>query len=383
MKATTRIKFFYPLALSLALVLPFKQGFAKDEKQTTSSISTTSHYSSWGVDPDYQKSNINLANAFKIFKKKREVVVAVIDTGIDPNHSFIKDNLYTATGKISANNYGVDFSKGSEAKNSPIDKHGHGTHVTGIIKSVHPGVKILALKYYNPQASGQDNLDSTIMALEYAVNANVDIINYSGGGPEPAAEEQRILKLAEKKGILVVAAAGNEKSNIDNKKNAYYPASYGLSNIITVTAHNQSLNILDSSNWGKRSVDLSAPGYSIKSSVPQNRAGYMTGTSQATAFVSGAAALIKAQFPLLNAKQIKEIIKKSASNEPTLTSKTSSSGRLNTYNALMLAKRVIENKQNPDAKPVPNNGRGVAKRIVIKSEEKNRLPNSFFIKKAE
>ena len=78
----------------------------------------------------------------------------------------------------------------------------HGAHVTGIIRSVFENVKILPLKYYNPQASGQDNLDSTIKALKFAVDAGVDIINYSGGGPEPATEELKVLKKAERKNTI-------------------------------------------------------------------------------------------------------------------------------------------------------------------------------------
>jgi len=136
-----------------------------------------------------------------------------------------------------------------------------------------------------------------VEALKYAVDHNVDVINYSGGGPEPAAEELRVLKEAERKGILVVAAAGNEESNIDDKKKAYFPASYGLKNIITVTAHDEDLRILPSSNYGRSSVDIFAPGYRIKSSLQNGRTGYLTGTSQATAFVTGVAALIKSEYP--------------------------------------------------------------------------------------
>ena len=263
----------------------------------------------------------------------------------------LKDNLYTYEGKVSASNYGVDFSNKSDlSKKStndkkPTDDHGHGTHVAGIIKSVHPGVKLLTLKYYNPQASGQENLNSTVKALRYAVDKNVDIINYSGGGPEPALEELRVLKEAEKKGILVVAAAGNEKSNIDEKSNAYYPASYGLSNIITVTAHNKKLKMLSSSNFGESSVDLSAPGHRIKSALPNKRAGFLTGTSQATAFVTGVSALIKSQYNL-SAKEIKKVIRNSAKKEITLLNKCSSQGRLDAWRALELAEKSAKSNRS-------------------------------------
>lgn len=336
-----------------------------------------SQFASWGVEPTNKKSSINLLPAWKTFQKKKEIVVAVIDTGIDPAHPFLKDNIYVTKGSPSIANYGIDFSKNRKNKYQPIDDHGHGTHVSGIIKSVYPDVKILPLKYYNPKASGQDNLNSTIEALRYAVDQNVDIINYSGGGPEPALEELRILKEAERKGILIVAAAGNEESNIDVKSNAYYPASYGLKNIITVTAHDRNLQMLNSSNWGKRSVDITAPGYRIKSALPKRRAGYLTGTSQATAFVSGSAALIMSQYPELRTAEIKAILKKSAKKEITLMSKCSSGGRLDAGRAQEFAAKYLEAKKT----------RSLAtkkKREIAQSTPKKQTPQGeIFYRKAQ
>lgn len=307
--------------------------------------SLSSKFVSWAVDPKNHKSAINLVEAWKNFEKKKDIVVAVIDTGIDPHHPFLKDNLYTPTSKHSTvSNYGVDFSKGKTSSQQPKDLHGHGTHVSAIIKSVLPNVKILSLKYYDPKASNMDNLKSSIAALKYAVDMGVDIINYSGGGPEPAMEELRILKRAEKKGILIVAAAGNEESNIDDKSKAYYPASYGLKNIITVTAHDKDVKILSSSNWGAKSVDLSAPGHRIRSAFPNGRAGYLTGTSQATAFVTGVAAMIKSQHPELVFDEVKEIIKSSVHKEKSLKGKCSSGGRLNAGRAIRLASKYVEAK---------------------------------------
>ena len=301
----------------------------------------SSNYVSWGVNPS-NPASINLVEAWKKFKKKKEIVVAVVDTGIDRIHPFLEKNIYVDSGKVDENNFGVDFSKDRKIKGAPFDSHGHGTHVSGIIKSIYPEVKILALKYYNPNASGMDNLNSTVEALRYAVDHNVDVINYSGGGPEPAAEELKVLKEAERKGILVVAAAGNEESNIDEKAKAYYPASYGLKNIITVTAHDEDLKILPSSNYGKQSVDIFAPGYRIKSSLQNGRAGYLTGTSQATAFVTGVAALIKSEYPSFSTEKIKEIIKASAKKETTMEGKCVTGGRLDAGKALALASQFSD-----------------------------------------
>ena len=329
-----------------------------------------SEFSSWGVQPNNQRSSINLIPAWKAFTKKKNIVVAVIDTGIDPSHPFLSKNLVVVKGKKSAKNYGIDFSKSRRDRKQPFDEHGHGTHVSGIIKSVYPNVKLLSLKYYNPKASGQDNLNSTIEALRYAVDQNVDIINYSGGGPEPALEELKILKEAERKGILIVAAAGNEESNIDVRSNAYYPASYGLKNIITVTAHDKNLQMLNSSNWGKKSVDITAPGYRIRSALPKGRAGYLTGTSQATAFVSGSAALIMSQYPELSTPEVREILKQSVKKEITLTAKCSSGGRLDAGKAQIFAARYLEAKKT----------RGLAAKRDLLSKATVK-PKRFFLRK--
>jgi subtilisin family serine protease len=312
-----------------------------------------SRYASWGIDPDKHLASINLRESWTKFKKNKEIIVAVVDTGIQGDHAFLAKNIYVVGGKNTATNYGVDFS-GEKVTNTPTDQHGHGTHVAGIVKSIFPDVKILALKYYNPKASGQANLDATIRALQYAVDNNVDVINYSGGGPEASIEELRVLKAAEKKGILVIAAAGNERSNIDDKRHAYYPASYGLSNIITVGAHDDSLNIIPSSNWGKNTVDIAAPGHRIRSAIPQNGAGYMTGTSQATAFVTGVAAMIKSKYPNMKYEQIKNIILSSSLKVKNFEGKILGAGKLDAGRALELADNVSEKLNAPTLRTVAN-----------------------------
>jgi subtilisin family serine protease len=312
-----------------------------------------SRFASWGIDPEKQLSNINLKYSWSKFKKNKEILVAVIDTGIQFDHIFLKENIYSPQGKVHAQNYGIDFSTG-KMTSTPVDTHGHGTHVAGIIKSVYPDVKILPLKYYNPKASGQENLEATIKALKFAVDQKVDVINYSGGGPEASIEELKILKEAEKKGILIIAAAGNEKSNIDDKRNAYYPASYGLSNIITVGAHDDGLNIIPSSNYGKNSVDIAAPGHRIRSSIPGNSAAYMTGTSQATAFVSGVAAIIKAKFPKMKYDQIKNVILSSSVKIRSFEGKILGAGKLDAGKAIELAENINKNIPISNTRSVAN-----------------------------
>lgn len=305
----------------------------------------TSPYTSWGIDPE-NKTNINLLGAWKKFEKHKEVIVGVVDTGIDPEHKFLANNIFVQSGRIESTNFGKDYSKPGQEKNTPMDVEGHGSHISGIIKSVYPDVKLLSVKYYDSKASGEENLTATIKALKYAVDQNVDLINYSGGGAGMSERELAILKEAEKKDILVIVAAGNKSANIDDKKNAFYPASYGLKNVITVTAYDESLEILDSSNYGPKSVDIGAPGFRIKSSLQNGRAGYLTGTSQATAFVTGVAALIKSKYPQIPNFRVKEIIKASAKKELSLKDKCVTGGRLDADAALSLADKEAPSFNN-------------------------------------
>jgi len=302
---------------------------------------------------NYHHENFGFQNIHKQYKIKKNITIAVIDTGIDPNHPLIKNNLWLPKRKTNAQHYGYDFSKVAKSTYRPYDTHGHGTHIAGIIKGIFPSARLLILKYYNPLASGQDNLRSTIKALRFAIQHNVDIINYSGGGPESSLEEVKLLKLAHQKGILIISAAGNESSDIDRKNTAYYPASYRLPNIISVSAHDQNKNILPSSNFGKKSVDILAPGKRIPSSLPNNRSGYLTGTSQATAFVTGVTAIIKYRFPKLSLRQIKAIINQSAKKSISLKNKCLSGGLLDANAAIRLAAKISSQKPRNLAKVLP------------------------------
>ena len=228
-----------------------------------------------------------------VLKKGKDIHIAVIDTGIDPEHPLFENKLMVGNTKVrDIGPYGVDFSKYARSPKFPYDEHGHGTHIAGIIARLVPNAKLHILKYYNPRATGEENLESTIKALNYAVNLGVDIINYSSGGPEKSPIEMAILKKAQKKGIIIVSAAGNESRNIDIEGNEFFPASYRFKNLITVGAHDKNEELIRSSNWGRHSVDLLAPGKNIKSTLPNGRYGYLTGTSQSTAFVSATVAKI-------------------------------------------------------------------------------------------
>lgn len=285
-----------------------------------------SRFASWGVDPDKGFASINLIEAWRNFKTHKPVVVAVIDTGIDAHHSFLANNIAST----------VDFTKSTSN-----DVHGHGTHIAGIIKSIYPEVRILPLKYYDAKQTADESISATVKAIKFAINANVDFINYSSAGSGNALEELKVLEEAKDKGILVIAAAGNKGENIDILGHASYPANYGLSNVITVAGYDDKLNIVSSSNFGIRSVDIAAPGHRIRGAFIGNRTAYMTGTSQATAFVTGVAALIKAKYPDLSGPQIKEIILGSVLEVKSFEGKVARAGKLDAARAMEFAERKI------------------------------------------
>jgi thermitase len=298
-------------------------------------------FRNWAIKNNEDQSHVSAVDAWKIEQGSHDVIVAVIDTGIDPNHPDIQPNLWRDPKNPKV--YGWDFVK-NEA--NPVDDHGHGTHVAGIIGAVlNPKtgtagiaqkVSILPVRYYSDANPGPVNLRNTIRAIEYAVSKGAKIINYSGGGPEFSEEEYLAIKKAEAQGVFFVAAAGNEKQNTDLVQNYYYPSAYRLSNILSVAAtdiHNQ---LLKSSNWGKVRVDVTAPGENIYSTLPMNKGkyGFMSGTSQATAVVTGLAALMLSKNPKLKPHELKRLIIATVDKFPQLESKVASSGRVNAYRAL-------------------------------------------------
>jgi subtilisin family serine protease len=231
--------------------------------------------------------------------------VAVIDTGCDPFHPDLKDSIWTNPGESGTDSYGRDKATNGVdddgngfvddvhgwnfVSDSPeiMDEHGHGTHIAGIINNPH--VSLMILKYFDNGSSGPENMANSIQALNYAIKMGAKIINYSGGGVLKSALEEEALREASRRGVLVVAAAGNEGLNSDFFH--FYPADYDLPNIVSVAAVDRSGELLPSSNFGRKTVDVAALGKNVYSTLPNGEYGFMTGTSQATAFATRQASL--------------------------------------------------------------------------------------------
>lgn len=237
-----------------------------------------------------------------------EILVAIIDTGGDISHPEIASRLWVNEGEVGLDAKGRDKSKNGmdDDRNGYIDDvhgwnfvdgspdlkdhHGHGTHIGGIISQVAPHARLMFLKYYDPKSSQPSSMTGTVNAIRYATRMGAKIINFSAGGRVPYAAEKIAIANARDAGVLFVTAAGNE--GLDTDIFPYYPASYRLSNILAVAAVGPSKRLLPISNFGKRTVHIAAPGDAIFSALPQSQHGNMTGTSQATAFATGAAALL-------------------------------------------------------------------------------------------
>lgn len=276
------------------------------------------------------------------------ITVAIIDTGVDTNHKDLNKFLRTNTGETGFDSkhrdkrtnhidddhngyvddvYGWNF---VDNNSDVTDKHGHGTHVAGLVvkpmttkKAViesKPPYQLLILKYFDPADISQNNMKNTVQAIRYAIKAGVQIINYSGGGHEPSFQELAAIKEAESKGIIFVAAAGNDGA--DTNEVGFFPANYNLSNMISVTAVDTEGRLLPSSNFGPKHVDFAAPGKNVWSTLPGGKFGPMTGTSQATALLAGQIAWMMSLNPnLRDSRRLKDQLVQSGSKKDGLFGK--------------------------------------------------------------
>lgn len=213
----------------------------------------------------------------------KTITVAVVDTGFDMNGKW-ENAAKAGVAKPKICKFGnYNFVSNDE---NVTDNHGHGTHIAGIIAQGNEKTDycLVIMQYYDPKVPNTDNLKNTVNAFKRAVNIKVDVINYSGGGTELSKDECSILKKALDKGIEVVAAAGNERSNLDI--HPYYPALCDP-RIRVVENRDKEGSIPGSSNYSKGKYrTYAAVGVNVLSILPGSSYGYMTGTSQSTAVVT-------------------------------------------------------------------------------------------------
>jgi subtilisin family serine protease len=276
-------------------------------------------------------------------------VVAVIDTGVSLAHPDLAADLWRNAGEVPGNhvdddgNGYVDDTYGFDAVENdgvPLDLHGHGTHVAGIvagiadngvgIAGVAPKTPVMAVQALSADGSGTDA--GVIEAIGYVVHeklaggVNVVAINASWGGPGNDQLVRDAIVRAGDAGIVFCAAAGN--SSVDLAKHPVYPAAWDCPTMITVAATDRFDRLAWFSDYGTRTVDLGAPGVGILSTMTVD--GYATwdGTSMATPFVSAAVALCAAAYPAETAAQRVDRILSSARPVAGLAGKCVTGGRL-------------------------------------------------------
>ena len=299
----------------------------------------------WGMHNSSGGGDISAPEAWSRAIGSRDVIVAVIDTGIDYNHVDLKENMWVNIGEIPTNGvdddgngfvddvYGYDF---FNENGDPADDHGHGTHVAGTIGAVGNNrvgvvgvnwrVRLMALKFLG--AGGFGFYSDAIRAIQYAWMNGAKISNNSWGGYGFSQGLYDAIAAARNANHLFCASAGNDANDNDGVFPAY-PASFDLDNIISVGASDHSDAMTYFSNYGKNSVDLFAPGSGIYSTGLNNTYETHDGTSMAAPHVAGTAALMLSINPDISYAVLKQMILDGADQRTNFTDYCVSGGRLN------------------------------------------------------
>ncbi len=349
------------------LVAAFKQRFpeAIAEFDTLSYPSATPN--DWDASRMWGLDQIHARDAWQFEKgdKANDVVIAIIDTGMQRLHPDLVGNLFVNPGDASANrrdddgNGLVDDTSGWDFVNNdsdPDDDDGHGTHVAGIVGAVgnngtgavgvNWGVKLLPLKAGFRENPDDPNTQAVLRtsaindALAYVSSlkhAGINIVatNNSYGSDGSSASTRNEIAKHQQLGILFVAASGNDGSNLDaSPESLTFPAGYTLDNIISVGNSNQEDTLAASSNYGIVSVDISAPGSNIYSTYPDNSYEFLSGTSMASPMVAGAVGLLAQAEPALTASQLKARLLSSGERVASQVGQTLTGRRLDLLAAL-------------------------------------------------
>jgi thermitase len=303
--------------------------------------------------------------AWQITTGSPDVVIAVVDTGIDVTHPDLAQNIYSNAGPPPTTGFNV-----ADDNSDVSDVVGHGTQMAGIIAAVSNNAigiagicqcKVLPVRFFAEPASDPSEVVGTVAdaakGIIYAIGAGASIINASWEVSQPSgasSSQMQALKeacnAANDADVLMVCIAGND--GFDNDDVAVYPGHYELPNQIVVAASDYNDNIWRTtttieSGYGVQTVQLAAPGVSIistqargscalcsQSQTPADWYTYGDGTSGSAAFVSAVAGLVKSQFPEASAQVMRRRILAGVNPTWGLQGLVSTGGRLNAYNAL-------------------------------------------------
>ncbi len=270
--------------------------------------------------------------------KRAAITIAILDTGINTSHEDLQGSIVPGYNFINNNT-------------NPLDGNGHGSHVAGIaaaisnngkgIAGIAGGVKIMPVKVMDDNGSG--SYSNIINGIKYAADHGANVISMSLGGPGASQSMQEAVNYAISRGVAVVAASGNNNGAVSFPGNC--------NGVITVGAVDNNNQRASFSNYGPE-MDVTAPGVNIISSYKGGASSYtsMSGTSMATPFVAGVAALVKAANPSLSSTEVTNIIDKSATDLGT-------TGFDNYYGyGLVDANKAVVtalNGQNDDPAPQP------------------------------
>jgi len=284
-----------------------------------------------------------------------DVVVGVLDTGIDYLHEDLAANLWVNPGEIPGDGldndsngfaddiYGWDFINDDA---DPMDDNSHGSHVAGTIAAagnnglgvagINWSCKLMALKFLNAGGSGPTS--DAVDAMAYLLNlkrhhgVNLRLTSNSWGSDSPSQALADMIEESREENMLFVAAAGNSARDTDLYP--HYPSSFTNQNILSVASTDRSDGKSGFSNYGMVTVDLGAPGSAIYSTTPGSAYGTKSGTSMATPHVAGVAALIWNFSPEETYQNVREVILIGTDPLPALYGITVSGGRLNAVKAL-------------------------------------------------
>lgn len=220
------------------------------------------------------------------------VTVAVLDSGANLRHRDLASHLWT---NPTDGSHGYDFVSGD---GDPSDGNGHGTHVAGIVAGIAPQARLMIVRVLDNNAAG--TTDVVAKGLRYAVDNGARVVNLSLAGSLPSGDLEGAIQYAQERGVLVVAAAGNDSRDLTRTPS--YPASYPEDNVVGVSATSEDGKLASISNYGAGGgADIAAPGEDILSTSIDGGYEWRTGTSMAAPAVAGELALLIAARPDLDA----------------------------------------------------------------------------------